>query len=155
MPSTSSMHNDRVKRATWTVLLLVLAAAVVGWRLHERRAAARQAAVERSLLRQWVLTKTDVGRSAPLAGISVERRDIRTLSANGQEELSGLPGFQPYQHRCEACHGLPDPMLHRPSEWPGVVDRMGGHMTEAGLFPLSAEQRVAIVEFLQAASKKR
>jgi len=136
-------------------LLLVLAVGVVGWRLHERRAAARQAAVERSLLRQWVLTKTDVGRAAPLAGISFERRDIRTLTEKRQKELSGLPGFEQYQHRCEACHGPPDPTLHRPSEWPGVVGRMGGHMEAAGLFPLSAEQRAGIVEFLKAASTKR
>ncbi|MEJ2215303.1 MAG: hypothetical protein P8099_01690 [Gemmatimonadota bacterium] len=141
-------------RRVWLVLLVV-GVAVVGWRLHERRAAVRQAAVERSLLRQWVLTKTDVGRSAPEAGISFERRDIRPLTIARQEELSGLPGFGQYQHRCEACHGPPDPTLHRPSEWPGVVDRMGRHMQAAGLFPLSAQQRVGIMEFLQAASKNR
>jgi len=142
-----------VNRATWVVLLAVLSVAVVGWRLHERRAAARQAAVDRSLLREWALTKTAVGRSAPLAGISFERRDIRMLSENRQNELSDLPGFRPYQHRCAGCHGLPDPTQHRPAEWPGVVDRMGGHMKQAGLFPLSAEQRRGIAEFLQTASK--
>lgn len=142
-------------RRTWIILLLVLVAALVGWRLHERRAAARQAAVERSLLREWALTKTDVGRSAPEAGISFERRDMRTLAARQQKELSGLPGFRQYLHRCEACHGPPDPTLHQPSEWPGVVDRMGHHMEAAGLFPLSAEERAGIVEFLEGASAKR
>lgn len=137
------------------LVLLVLGVGVVGWRVHERRAAVRQAAVERSLLRQWALTQTDVGRSAPEAGISFERRNIRTLDAARKSELSDLPGFQQYQHRCEACHGAPDPTLHQPSEWAGVVDRMAVHMQAAGLFPLSAEQRAGIEEFLEAASKRR
>jgi hypothetical protein len=142
-------------RRTWIILLLALGVTVVGWRLHERRVAARQAAVERSLLRQWALTQTDVGRAAPEAGISFERRDIRTLDAGRQADLSGLPGFRRYLHRCESCHGPPDPTLHRPSEWSGVVDRMGRHMQAAGVFPLTAEERAGIVEFLEAASAKR
>ncbi|MEJ2186748.1 MAG: cytochrome c [Gemmatimonadota bacterium] len=142
-------------RRSWIILPLLLGVTVVGWRLHERRAAARQGAVERSLLRTWVLTQTDVGRSAPEAGISLERRDVRTLDAGRRKALAGFPGFGSYQHRCQSCHGLPDPTVHQPSEWSGVVDRMGRHMKAAGLLPLSSEDRAGIVEFLETASEKR
>ena len=142
-------------RRVWIIPLLVLGVTLVGWRLHERRAAARQTAVERSLLRQWALTQTDLGRSAPEAGISLERRHIRTLDEARQKELSDLPGFRQYQHRCESCHGLPDPTLHEPSQWAGVVDRMGRHMQAAGVFELSAQEWAGIVRFLETAAMPR
>lgn len=33
---------------------------------------------------------------------------------------------------CSQCHPLPDPKLHTAGEWPGVVERMRGHMKEMG-----------------------
>jgi cytochrome c2 len=38
------------------------------------------------------------------------------------------PAGQMYSLACSQCHALPDPQRHTAREWPGVVQRMQGHM---------------------------
>ena len=57
------------------------------------------------------------------------RQDTIAPDALPSPESSAARSFK---RVCSACHALPDPRLHRASEWPQVVERMLGNMERAG-----------------------
>jgi len=58
-------------------------------------------------------------------------------------------GARLLQRFCERCHVLPDPRQHSAAEWPGVVEKMKGHMEAMGK-PLPDNKTLRdIVGFLQ------
>ena len=84
------------------------------------------------------------------------------LAKHGQREMdSGHPALrtsagQIYSIACAQCHALPDPQHHTAREWPGVVQRMQGHMAWANTVVGVSELRTnpvldtaEIVRFLQ------
>ncbi len=86
----------------------------------------------------------------PLAGVSW-KIDFAVAPARpgdfGADTVGAL--WNRFNHRCASCHVLPSPTQHRPKEWEGVVRRMGEHFEEAGLLPLSEEDRTGITELLR------
>ena len=58
----------------------------------------------------------------------------RYLQKHGQKEMDPshpalrTPAGTMYSIACTQCHALPDPRRHTASEWPGIVERMKGHM---------------------------
>lgn len=58
-----------------------------------------------------------------------------------------------FQNICSQCHGLPDPKLHTPEEWPSVVDRMlkNSEVMEKKVF--GNDERNDIVKFLSQKAK--
>ena len=61
----------------------------------------------------------------------LQRNALRpaSLEALGPPDTPGLALFQ---KTCSQCHALPDPGLHTPDEWPGVVERMQKNMEIMG-----------------------
>jgi cytochrome c2 len=84
------------------------------------------------------------------------------LAKHGQKEMDRRhPGLrttagQIYSIACTQCHALPDPQRHTAKAWPGVVQRMQGHMAWANTVVGSPELRTnpvldttEILRFLQ------
>lgn len=84
------------------------------------------------------------------------------LAKHGQKEMDRKnPALrstagQIYSIACTQCHALPDPQRHTAREWPGVVQRMQGHMAWANTVVGAPELRTnpvldttEILRFLQ------
>ena len=59
------------------------------------------------------------------------------------------PDTKLFSTTCAQCHAVPAPAQHTATEWPAVVDRMLLHRKDAGLAPLSPEERASIVTYLR------
>lgn len=84
------------------------------------------------------------------------------LAKHGQQEMDRRspalrtnPGRM-YSIACSQCHALPDPRRHTANEWPGIVQRMQGHMAWTNTVVGAPELRTnpvldttEIVRFLQ------
>jgi hypothetical protein len=133
------------------VALLVLAAAVVAggatWRDRVRTTALEESVAARRELRA---TRLAPEGAAPQAGVSA-RAPIRVkpLPKSLARQLHGDPDFHRLSHRCGVCHTTPDPALHSAADWPATVSRMAGTMDAAGLLPLSAADREAVLRVLR------
>lgn len=84
------------------------------------------------------------------------------LARHGQREMDrNHPALRSnagriYSIACTQCHALPDPQRHSAREWPGIVQRMQGHMAWANTVVGVSELRTnpvldttEIVRFLQ------
>jgi cytochrome c2 len=84
------------------------------------------------------------------------------LAKHGQQEMDRknpalrTASGQIYSIACAQCHALPDPQRHTAREWPGVVQRMQGHMAWTNTVVGAPELRTnpvldttEIVRFLQ------
>ncbi len=84
------------------------------------------------------------------------------LAKHGQREMNRehpalrTTAGQIYGIACSQCHALPDPQRHTAREWPGVVQRMQGHMAWANTVVGAPELRTnpvldttEILRFLQ------
>lgn len=58
-----------------------------------------------------------------------------------------------YKRTCALCHALPDPSVHTPEQWPGVVSRMRQYMRSSGVPNISDEQAQTIINYLQRAAR--
>lgn len=65
---------------------------------------------------------------------------------------SGSPGARLFARVCTRCHALPDPAQHAPEEWPGVVERMGGHMRAMEVEGSTEQESLMILQYLQGAA---
>jgi hypothetical protein len=128
-------------------LLLAVPLLACGDRDEELRRAAEESRFRRETL-------SDLG--APLAGISA-RRQVHVAPLNPRRLAGDTIGyaFDRYHHRCSACHAVPDPRLHTPARWRGVIDRMNNHARSAGLLPISGLERDSIQGFLDRHSRPR
>lgn len=50
---------------------------------------------------------------------------------------------------CGDCHAPPDPSVHKPDRWPGVVLRMDRHRVSKGLGKIAEPERQELIEYLQ------
>ncbi len=108
-----------------------------------------RAATHRSLLRAEVIRDARLQQQATAAGISLQRTAVQPLDVRALGEEARSPDFRAFHHRCTSCHETPDPSMHDPAGWDSVVTRMDGWMRTAGVMPMQAEERHAIVRFLQ------
>ena len=69
--------------------------------------------------------------------------------AAGPEEPSDTPGGQVFERVCRTCHELPAPSAHTAQEWSGVVARMRGNMLAMDVPPITDEEYLEIVAYLQ------
>jgi cytochrome c2 len=77
------------------------------------------------------------------------------IEARSNELAAGDPADRRvFSVTCAQCHVLPSPSLHAQQEWPAVVVRMEGNMRLMGKPGIAANERDAIVRFLQSASVK-
>jgi len=74
-----------------------------------------------------------------------------SFQAVNPESLANKQGTtaDAYINVCSRCHALPDPAAHSAKEWGEVVDRMTKNMTNLGMEPMTAEQRMEIIAYLQ------
>ena len=87
--------------------------------------------------------------AAPQAGVSARGNiDVREFPPRLAARLHEDPDFHRLVHRCGVCHSTPDPSLHSPAEWPGVIERMSRTIDAAGLLPLSPADSVAVLRVL-------
>lgn len=89
---------------------------------------------------------------APLAGISKRIDPDIVPLADG--ELEGEPGVRNLRSRCAGCHGVPGPRTDPDEGWGRVLERMKGHIEDAGLLPLAEEDRKAILEMMRRRSEE-
>jgi hypothetical protein len=85
-----------------------------------------------------------------LAGVSATREIVLPVLERG--ELGGDTlgwGYRTFSMRCRACHQLPSPGSKLAHLWEGVMTRMTKNASNAGLMPMSAEDHVEILGFLQ------
>ena len=77
-------------------------------------------------------------------------------SSPTQGELSSaaIPGLQETQRMCSQCHALPSPTQHHPAAWPGIVARMENHMVASKRPTPTAQEREAIIGYLQSGWQK-
>jgi hypothetical protein len=109
-------------------------------------------AAEESRFRREALSEL----GAPLAGISARRQiDVVPMNVNRLRGDTTGYAFDRYNHRCSACHAVPDPRLHTPREWRGVLDRMNNHARSAGLLPIGGAERDSIQAFLDRRATRR
>lgn len=132
-------------RAALTGLLLSLAtggcgAADPGPEHEARRAVERELAAANAAL-------ADV---APMAAVSA--RNLARVTPIATARLgtdADSHELHRYMHRCGSCHATPDPSMHTRTEWPLVVGRMAQAMDSAGLLPLGAADRAAVLRLLE------
>lgn len=129
------------------VVAAVLAATGMSWRERDRIARMDDSMAAR---RELAAARLAPDGAAPQAGISA-RTPIRVtpLPDRLARELRSDPDFHRFSHRCGVCHATPDPALHKDAEWPNIVSRMSGTIDAAGLLPLSANDREAILRVLE------
>ncbi len=142
------------KTVVGSLSLLAVAGGVLAWSTAERRQDRYEAGIERSLLRMWAFEESDLRDEAPMAGVSMNRSSVEPLDRDGMGELAETEAFRTFFHRCTSCHMTPDPGIHRPGQWRGVVTRMERWMEKAGVLPLPAGERDTIVRFLDRASER-
>jgi len=73
-------------------------------------------------------------------------------SADPREELAKrqkIPGYREARIFCTQCHKMPDAAQHEPAAWPGVVTRMEGLMQTNRRKVPTAQEREAIIGYLQ------
>ncbi|RMH18144.1 MAG: hypothetical protein D6698_07530 [Gammaproteobacteria bacterium] len=68
-------------------------------------------------------------------------------SASGGGQVAVAAEETPVEKFCSGCHQAPKPAAHKPSEWPGVVQRMQMHMAKIGK-TLSDADRKAVIDAL-------
>ena len=73
------------------------------------------------------------------------------LGALPQRESAAAVSFKTV---CSQCHPLPDPKLHTAQDWPGIVERMRGHMKEMGKPVINDRERDRISGYLSRLGKK-
>jgi hypothetical protein len=101
-------------------------------------------------LEETGLDGVDPSGSAPSAGLSILRQiDVEALDAREIGADTTSLGFHRLVHRCGSCHATPSPKIRTAPEWKNAFSRMEKHMKEAGLIPLSEEDRALILAFLQ------
>lgn len=106
------------------------------------------------LLRYWAAGVLD--SAARDAGISFTTRpSIRPLEPRRLGSLRLTEDYHVFIHRCSSCHDPPDPSMHTPDEWPWVVRRMARWMDKAGVMPMPPAESLAIMPFLDQASRAR
>lgn len=99
--------------------------------------------------RELAATRLAPDGTAPRAGISARAPiDVARLPDELAARLHGSADFHRLSHRCGVCHATPDPRLHTQADWPAVIDRMAGVIRDAGLLPLGAEDRAAVLRIL-------
>ncbi|VAX24774.1 hypothetical protein MNBD_NITROSPINAE04-1834 [hydrothermal vent metagenome] len=98
-----------------------------------------------------------MGRRRVVAMSSSEKKMIiRYLQDNAlkvfdKSTLSSLDtmGYDAFEKVCSQCHDLPDPSIFTKFEWPQVIRKMISNMKEMEVAPPSADEKKAILEFLQ------
>lgn len=132
-------------------LVAVLAMGAVSYR-EQARVAGMDASM--SAQRELAVTRLAPAGTAPRAGVSA-RAPIRVQPIPGRltSQLRDDPDFHRLSHRCGVCHTTPDPALHGAAEWPQIVARMAGTVEAAGLLPLSAADRDAVLRVLREHSR--
>ncbi len=128
------------------------AATVLAWRAQAAADAERRAGIDRSLLRKWAIEEAGLRTSASGAGISLQRPRVEPLDRRRLGVLAEGDDFHTFLHRCTSCHTTPDPSLHTPSEWRGVVQRMDAWMRQAGVLPMDSAERAGVDRFLEDAA---
>jgi hypothetical protein len=128
------------------VVAVVLVAGTLSWRERGRIARMDDAVAAR---RELAATRLAPDGAAPRAGVSARAPiRVRPLPDRLARRLHGDADFQRLSHRCGVCHTTPDPSLYTGAQWPGVLDRMAGTIDAAGLLPLSAADREAVLRVL-------
>ncbi len=59
-----------------------------------------------------------------------------------------------FKEFCSQCHGLPDPKLHTPNEWPAVVEKMRGYMQAMDKKVVTKDEEMEIVSYLERNARK-
>lgn len=59
------------------------------------------------------------------------------------------PEFRAFEKVCSDCHDLPDPALHTKDQWPEVVSKMKGVMTEMDVPHPTADEERLVLKFLR------
>ena len=59
-----------------------------------------------------------------------------------------------YISKCNECHNAPLTTAHTAKMWVSVVDRMQFRMISKKIFPLSEEDKLSILQYLQTHAKK-
>lgn len=136
------------------ITLLAVAGGVLAWSGAQRREAAREAGIERSALREWALHDSDLREDAALAGVSLNRPRVTPLDEDALGGLARSPDYPVFLHRCTSCHATPDPGMHEPGQWRGVVRRMDGWREKAGVMPITDDEREAVVRFMDRAARR-
>ncbi len=98
-----------------------------------------------------------MGRPRVVAMSSSEKKMIirylqdNALKALDKSTISSLDanGYDAFEKVCSRCHDLPDPSIFTKSEWPQVMQKMISNMKEMEVAPPSADEKKAILEFLQ------
>ena len=90
------------------------------------------------------------GTGAPLARISTRLEAPVTPLSPGDlgADTLGL-AYHLFRRRCAACHVAPSPKSPPPEGWPRALERMSGHIQDAGLLPLEADDRRSILDLLE------
>ncbi len=81
----------------------------------------------------------------------LQRYALRTVT-DDELPAAELPGARTYARACSRCHALPDPDLHSPDEWGGVVERMRENMRRLDVGKLDDEEARAVVDYLKEAA---
>ena len=86
----------------------------------------------------------------PLARIST-RLDapVTPLSPGDLGADTLAPAYHRFRARCAGCHVAPSPKALPPEGWPRVLERMSGHIEDAGLLPLDTDDRRSILDLLE------
>lgn len=80
----------------------------------------------------------------------LERNSFRALEPETMPEKRD-PAAQAFLQTCSKCHAPPDPSLHSPQQWDGVVSRMAQHMEQQGFGPLAPEEKELVLSYLKKA----
>lgn len=109
------------------------------------------------LRRMWLRTDR-VSKSAGIAAPDAAERIVigrYMLDHALQVSTAVLPdgrGRDEFVATCTRCHALPDPGIHAPDDWAGVVLRMKGHMEDLLGETLQQDRIADLVFYLQSAS---
>lgn len=71
------------------------------------------------------------------------------LPAAGFEEPLDTPDGRLFARVCRSCHELPAPAAHTPEEWNAVIGRMRANMVAMDVPPITDEENLRIVAYLQ------
>lgn len=83
----------------------------------------------------------------------LRRHALRTVT-DDELPAAELSGARTYARTCSRCHALPDPRLHAPDEWPGVVERMRENMRRRNVEEPSDDEARTIVDYLKEAAAR-
>jgi hypothetical protein len=106
--------------------------------------------IQERRLSETGVEELDPTGTSPSAGLSILRQiNVEPLEPQEIGADTASRGFGRLVHRCGTCHVTPSPKIRTAPEWKNVFSRMGKHMKEAGLIPLSEEDQALILAFLQ------